>query len=270
MAEALIKVSSGQPVNFKNLASMLEKLGVSHYRLRRIFNAELVGKDRYRVEIIDQPAFDELLLRYGQVTVDGRVAAAKAGNSHRISVDGSYLLMKTSPQAHPQVITFTRGDFTLPESAQELTHTLLLVENLQNFLMAEQTLVFCYRYCGLPSELRPTIVFGQGNAIANRYHERFLSHFDQVFALFDLDVGGMRIFKSLLDMGLPKHKTHFLLPSDAQSRLTRSPRIVSDEHRSHCLRFQGTHPDLERAAGLIRETGRTLEQELYLDKENLC
>ena len=121
----LEKIRLSKSINYPVFAELCRKEKV--FGLDKIFKAEHEGAQRYRVEILDEIQFNELLLRFAES--GGRVAAAKTGNSHRESVGASYLLRRSLPLWQPELV-WLPADKTVPAAAGK---TAVVLENLENF-----------------------------------------------------------------------------------------------------------------------------------------
>ncbi|MGB0662183.1 MAG: hypothetical protein ACPGMR_00155 [Pontibacterium sp.] len=261
MAAYLNKVRQGLQINYTVLVKLLERDGYSPSWIQQTFTAELVKRDCYRVRIKNEEAFSELWARYSEASYSSRISAASAGDSHRSRVSGSFLLVRSIQFSHPQVILCSDHDWKCPIV---LNAHALIVENLESFLALEQTLTFAVSDCGMPVEIGDVdLIFGQGNSITNSLNRSFLREYQSISCLFDADLGGVKMFSSLLEM-IGDRNIHFLLPENIKDRLTESSRALSSQDRADLSRYAGRHLDLDRTIQVLRATGCTLEQETYL------
>lgn len=258
----LLKIRAGEPINFEALIGQLVRAGMLEIDINRVLVAQKMSqsKPRYAVTVIDAIAFDSLLARFQPSGVDGRTGAALDGNSHAAGVSESILIFRSEYHPHPTVAITEQGEWTFPRPLGPIG---VIVENLENFLRFHETIAFIDSI--LPFELdKFELIYGSGNQISNSLNVPVLKRFDAIYCLFDVDVGGMRMFKTLRTL-LPEQAIKFLSPTDMHGRLTRSKYILSAEHRIELFeRYLDLSPETDRLISYMRATGRTLEQETYL------
>ncbi|WP_409523180.1 hypothetical protein [Nitrincola sp. MINF-07-Sa-05] len=253
------KINAGKTVNYDAFAKLLEDAGYSDRARRSLFRVELIGANRYQVEILDQAAFSDLQSRFGQQQLTDRASAAVAGNSHRMGVSGACLLLRRKSIPHPQVVLFEGQQWTSPVKPAERA---LLVENLENFLALEQTLAVLPE-CGWSVTEPIDLLYAAGNQITHSILQPFLSRYSELSCLFDPDPGGIHMFRTLC-RSMQQLPVRFLYPNDIEARLTASNRLLKAKEREALVDYSGLSPDVDRLIALIRLTNRTLEQETYL------
>lgn len=258
----LRKIQAGEPINFEALIDQLVRAEMLEIDISRILVAQKISKTkpRYEVRILDALAFDSLLARFQPSGVDGRTGAALDGNSHAAGVSESILIFRSEYHPHPTVAITEQGEWTVPRPLGPIG---VIVENLENFLRFHETIAFIGSI--LPFELDEfELIYGSGNQVCNSLNAPVLNRFDAIYCLFDVDVGGMRMFKTLKTL-LPEQSIKFLSPADIDGRLTRSKYMLSDENRMELFeRYRDLSPETDRLISCMRDTGRTLEQETYL------
>ncbi|EMM5786911.1 Wadjet anti-phage system protein JetD domain-containing protein [Pseudomonas aeruginosa] len=255
----LSKIQSRQPVNFDALIAKLLAAGVVREDISRIFFAKKLKKNSYSVNVLVSASFDELLVRFKPSDVGGRVGAAIDGNSHRARVSESLLMFRSAQHRHPVVAVTETGAWVLPRHFGKVG---VIVENLESFLQVDETLSFVAGIlAGATGEIE--LIFGSGNQVTNRLNARILSQFDELYCLFDVDMGGLRMFASLTAL-LHEKKPVFLYPPDVQGRLAKSKYALADQHRQEVIKYQGLSPETDKLIQLMRDSSRVLEQETYL------
>jgi 5S rRNA maturation endonuclease (ribonuclease M5) len=244
----------------------LAAIGVPRSEFDRRFRWQHSKGSQYLVEACDPEYFSQLLSLYTPEGVPDRVQAAQLGNSHRAPVSGSFLLVRRLEQPHPQVVLFdSRGSHTPFQQGRDS----LLIENLENFLRFTEVIHYLKAIPLFANEPQAfanvDVIYGQGAAITNQLHTDMIKRYRTVWCLFDLDLGGVRMFASLYNaLRASAVDCHFLVPDDALQRLTHSNRMLTAEDRTALARYRGLTHELDQAINLMRETSRTLEQEVYL------
>lgn len=255
----LTKIQSRQPVNFDAVIAKLLVAGMARDDVSRIFFATKLKKNSYSVDVLLPALFDELLIRFKPSAVGGRVGAALDGNSHRVGVSESLLMFRSAQHRHPVVAVTEAGVWVLPRPLGKVG---VIVENLENFLRIAEILPFVAGILpGKAGEIE--LIFGSGNQVTNRLNTAVLSRFDELYCLFDVDMGGLRMFASLTVL-LHENPPVFLVPSDVQERLAQSKYALTDLQRQAVIKYQGLSPETDRLIRLMRDSSRVLEQETYL------
>lgn len=255
----LAKIQSTQPINFDALIAKLVSAGVAREDISRIFLAKKLKKNSYCIDVLIPTLFDDLLARFKPSGIGGRVGAAIDGNSHRVGVSESLLMFRSAEHRHPVVAVTEAGVWVLP---RQLGKVGVIVENLENFLRVDETLPFVTEL--LPctaSEIE--LISGSGNQVTNKLNAKVLSQFDALYCLFDVDMGGLRMFASLKAL-LHEKPPVFLAPPDVQERLAQSKYPLTDQQRQDIIRYEYLSPETDHLIGFLRETSKVLEQETYL------
>ncbi|WP_338745276.1 hypothetical protein V3D52_24085 [Pseudomonas putida] len=255
----LDKIQSRQPINFDALIAKLLAAGVARADISRIFLSKKLKKNSYHVEVLISAAFDELLMRFRPSDVGGRVGAAIDGNSHRIGVSESLLMFRSFQYRHPAVAVTEAGAWVLPRVLGKVG---VIVENLENFLRVDETLPFIAEILAVTaSDIE--LISGSGNQVTNRLNAKMLGQFDRLYCLFDVDIGGLRMFASLTIL-LHDKPPVFLVPPDVRERLAQSKYALTDQQRQEVIKYQGLSPETDQLIQFMRETSKVLEQETYL------
>lgn len=261
LASYLQAIKAGKLMNFSALVKELTKKSVPQSTIDRCFMAELLKQQKYRVHIVDEVGFNELYERFFSDAINSRTAAALAGNSHRTKVSGSYLLLRRSQHTQPVVVWFEGGSFHCPVVQSRIA---ILVENLENYISIDQLPILLNR-CGISIDINQAdIIYASGNRVTNKLHQPFLQQYKQIFCLFDVDLGALKMYQSL-HLLLSSTELRFLYPLDIVKRLNVSERRMSATERANLLRYQGLSTDLDQLIRFMRNSGTKLEQETYLD-----
>ncbi|CAO3308132.1 DUF2220 domain-containing protein [Pseudomonas asiatica] len=258
----LIKIRAGEPINLEALFNRLLACGITGSEASRILVGQRLprGAARYAVIIQDEEAFAQLLERFTPSKIAGRVGAALDGNSHRAGVSEAFLLLRSEQNPHPIVAITEEGHWLAP---RPLAKYAVIVENLENFLRFSETLAFLREL--LPAAATDVeIIYGSGNQITNRLNGPLLARFQALYCLFDVDLGGLRMFKTLKAL-VASQPIHFLTPEDIPSRLARSKFVLSSLQRQELFAYyRNLSAETDMLIAHMRAAGKTLEQETYL------
>lgn len=257
----LRSISLGHSINFQAFAKEMCKQGKSMGYLLDTFSASKVGKSSYQVTVLREDRFAELIREFVPSAIEGRIGAAFDGDSHTVAVSSSLLITRSVAQPHPSVVVLSEHAWMSPNAPRSAA---LLVENLENFLALEQTLALVAD-CGvveLTDDL--DIIYSAGNQITNRLNIPFLSQYQSLYCLFDADLGGLTMYRSLLSALPDKPRVVFAYPSDIAHRLGASRYLLSQQSRQDLLEFVGLSKETNELIGLMRDSQRALEQETYL------
>lgn len=256
----LQKIKAGSQVNYEVFRNSLLKYGYSLGALSRIFKATMVAPKKYDVAIEDDAAFSELLERFTPSAIGGRVGSALDGDSHKSNVSGSLLVARNEADNHPVVVVATGDSVTCPRGIRKFA---LIVENLENFLQLRATLDLATQCTGIARD-DFEVIFGSGNQVTNKLNIPFFSAFERVYCLFDVDVGGMRMFFTLKANLPPSSDPVFVFPIDVEARLRSSKYPLGGDEREELSRYVGRSAETDVLIYMMRKTHKVLEQEAYL------
>lgn len=251
----LEKIRLSKSINYPVFAELCCKEKV--FGLDKIFKAEHEGGQRYRVQILDDNQFNELLLRFAES--GSRVAAAKTGNSHRESVGASYLLRRSLPLWQPELV-WLPADKTVPAAVGK---TAVVLENLENFHHFDKMSALLRQWQPENACSGADWLFGAGNQISNALNRNYLAQYGTVYCLFDWDIGGLQIFRNLQAM-LPETAVRFVLPAEPEQYLMQSNRLLRLQQRSKLSELRGMSSETDRLIAAMQSTDKVLEQEIYL------
>jgi hypothetical protein len=256
----LYKIKSGELLNFDSFKKELFKQGIDDKTTFEIFKAEKISRSRYRVRILDQVRFAQLQVDFPERIVTDRVSASQAGNSHKHPVSQAMIILWPAQNNHPIVVL---NDADKINSPVTLSKRLLIIENQENFIQKQRTLHFLQQQFSNFTEENLDIAHGSGNAISNRLNKLFFNQYKQIDCLLDLDIGGLEIFKNLIN--LTQHKNlNFLLPPGADKLLKQSKIPLQEKHLTDLRQYHKQYPLLRPVIELISKHKKMLEQELYL------
>ena len=256
----LNKIKSGEPLNFDSFRNQLLKQGIDDKTLFEIFETEIKSRSSYLVKVLDQERFAQLLIDFPEHEIKDRVSAAKAGDSHRHAVSQAMVILWSAQSNHPVVIL---NDADKINSPVTLSKRLLIIENQENFIQKQRTLDFLQQQFSDFNAENLDIAHGSGNAISNRLNKAFFNQYQKIDCLLDLDLGGLEIFKNLIN--LTQHSNlNFLLPPCADKLLKQSKIQLQENHLADLRQYHKQYPLLRSVIELMSKHKKMLEQELYL------
>jgi len=260
ISKYLNKIQSGEPLNFDSFSKQLLQKGFDGRGLFEIFETKKLSRSRYLVKVLDQGRFDQLLADFPEHEIKDRISAAKAGDSHRHVVSQAMIILWSDQADHPVVVL---NDTDKINSPVILSKRLLIIENQENFIQKQQTIHFLRQQFPNFNDENLDIAHGSGNAISNRLNKVFFKQYQQIDCLLDLDIGGLEIFKNLVN--LTQHSNlNFLLPPCAGLLLKQSKIRLEEYHIISLRHYHKQYPLLRPVIELMTKHQKMLEQELYL------
>lgn len=259
----LEKIEREEDVNLHQLTKEIEKLNLKHPLQANDILGHKVKGDFYNITYFNPELWHELQSLTKGAGKD-RNSAAHQNLSHNHKIDGSFILIRHVNE-HPQVVTIAAdGGYINPITQSKRA---VIVENRQLFLFADKFLSFLEKHTDVPSDQPLDVLFGMGNELANSLHARFLNSYEHLYLCLDMDLGGLKTANSVFNL-LPEQSISFVQPFDIAQRLEKVVCIKDQRYLQEIGEFRiKAHPSLEPYAQLIREMGRTIEQESYLDHE---
>ncbi|KZX57959.1 hypothetical protein A3709_20320 [Halioglobus sp. HI00S01] len=258
-------VQSEEPLDWAKFRKALLDKEVTPSTIDAYFKPIRVGSGTYTVEVVDLQGYQALVNHLGvEVDKTSRAAAALHGRSHAVPVSGNLVIVQSMLSSAPVVYECdSSGQWTYPVPPGK---ELVLVENLQNFLERAGLLTFLGDRCGLtlPSE-GVDMAYAVGNAITKTCNKRWLSQYERIHCVFDIDPGGFRIYESLRRMlaagGTP---LTFVVPNDLDALLEKTHRFLSESDREALAKHLSGESPLRSLAVTLLKAGKTLEQESYI------
>lgn len=258
----LKKIHNNQEVNLTQFVKIIESLPLSNHRFS-ISDIKSIKNPRTGLSLITDmtPNLKKELQKLNDHVGTDRNSAAHQNLSHDHKVDGSFILIRQSNQ-HPCVVTIhSDSSFTCPVPQSK---NAIIYENRQLFLHNDRFKLFLDQYTEIPNDQPMDVLFGAGNELANSLHKNFLSRYDVIYLCMDMDLGGLRMANNLMRL-MPNQKIKFIQPYDIRDRLERVICGLTQKQLSQISNFaQNAHPDLIPYFKMIRDTGRTIEQESFL------
>lgn len=259
LSSYLRKIEAEEPICFEVFRRLLLRAGYIVREISEAFAAVKIGPNTYTVSVLNEAFFWDLLVKYTPSGVDGRIGAALDGDSHKAGVSASLPLIRSLEFPHPVVVIVDQFSWIAPRPVKRFC---VVAENLESFIRFDDTFALLANL--LPNEVGDIeLMLGAGNQITNRLNAEFLRSFDQVYCLFDVDLGGLKMFATLRAL-LPGKPPRFLYPEDIHQRLATSRFLLSMEQRQRLNDFAGMGAETDALITTMRATGRMLEQEAYL------
>ena len=260
ISKYLENIKSGRPINFDSFCKQLHQRGYDDQTILKVFSTQKISRSKYQVSIIDDEQFAQFQVDFPDYAITNRVSAALAGDSHKHPVSQAMIILWPHQQNHPVVILNDVNGIKAPVT---LSRHLLIIENQENFVRKNESLVFLKHQFPDFNDEALDIAWGSGNAISNRLNKTFFNYYQHIDCLLDLDIGGLTTFANLCE--LTSHpRINFLLPPCAAELLKQSRVNLQNEHRSVLRKFRDNYPALQPAIELIVSHKKMLEQEIYL------
>lgn len=259
----LDKLSREEPLPEPKLYQAADQFGLSIDQLLANATRSHIRRDLVRYSGVDQDTLAQWQLMAEERHAVARIDQSIMGNSHGARVSGAMVNVRSIRQPHPQVVMVNdQGEISAPPGSTPAVR-LIIVENLENFLSLDGTLSLLPA-CGLsPAWQEADILYGSGNSITNILLTPFFQQYQEIGCLFDPDPGGIRMCDTLYQRGnLPP--LYFLAPADLRERLSASTRELNMKQRQQLATHIRRSPPCAHVGGLIRATGKHLEQETYL------
>ena len=260
------EVDNNMPCDWPSLRRLLIKHGVTSATLDNLFLPHRVNGGGYLVEILDQVGYQALGDHLGVwADMKDRASAAIHGKSHAIPVSGNLVVVKCPCNDQPLVFECSReGQWTYP--AQPGTE-LILVENLENFLARDKVFPYLRDVCGVAvEEITTDIAYAAGNAITKACNTAWLAKYKTVYCFFDIDAGGFRMFEALRRLMLEHEvEVRFVAPRELAALLAKTHRQLTEKDREKLVPYQRCAPPINLLASTLLQTGKSLEQEVYLN-----
>lgn len=259
--QALDNIKKGNSVNWPILYRKLSRLKIDDSLIYQAIAVKQYSKTAYRVDIIDHNAFNAILQRIQPIDKSSRAAASVTGDTHQTNVNGALLVAVTEQSKSPYVHVFTKST-PLPHPKK---HHAIIIENLECFLNFKEIYLFMKNRCAILHHIKDIeFIYAAGNSVSNHNIIPYLKEFKgDIFCLFDIDIGGLQIYKNLLNNGLSIRNTHFVIPSDIEQRLKTSQRKALKSEINKLNNFLNISKQIDQLIGLMHYYQATIEQESY-------
>ena len=261
MLQELDNIKKGNSVNWPVLHRKLSRLKIDDSLIYQAIAVKQYSETAYRVDIIDHNAFNAILQRIQPIDKSSRAAASVTGDTHQTNVNGALLVAVTEQSKSPYVHVFMKNAL-LPHPKKQ--HA-IIIENLECFLNFKEIYLFMKNHCQMPYNMKDIeFIYAAGNSISNQAITPYLKEFKgDVFCLFDIDIGGLQIYKNLLKSGLSIRNTHFVIPNDIEQRLKKSRRETRKSEINKLNNFLNISKQIDQLIRLMHYYQTTIEQESY-------
>jgi hypothetical protein len=231
--QLLDAIRQGKPINSGSLYKALP----DHINTKEIFGEhEMVAKNKYIVEIVDQQRFEALLAQSRAPTTRAEAASHTLQSSHYVACDSSYMLcfpvnsyvssldnlfkqkkLTNTDAPEPKFENIQRRNLLtvatirrqiLPMLFKPAKHA-ILIEN-QDCFFDWETLI--QHFVSTLNESECDIYFAGGKRVLNTAFAPFLSKYDTLYCAFDYDLDGLKMARSLIRMNYAD--TRVLLPDN--------------------------------------------------------
>lgn len=256
-------IKNGQPVNWSSINKKLFKRLKDDYQLvKQAFSiVKYYNKKTYIISICDHEAFDKIIKLLQPKNKHSRSTASLTGNSHITGVNGALLIIVTEQLSKPYVHVLKK-ESSIPIPTKK--HA-VIIENLECFLNFKETYRFMKQFCQVWHDINDIeFIYAAGNSISNQNIIPYLIKFTgDILCIMDIDLGGLQIYKNLLNNGLSITNTHFIIPNDIKNRLKNSQRKTTEEELDKLNKFLNISLSINQLIRLIRYYKTTIEQESY-------
>ena len=256
----LKKIDENIPINYPKFKKLVRSLNLPYSLRKESINSRKVKGDLYHVQILSRD-LEKALRKMADLDRHSRVSLATQNRSHSKKVSGSILSCRKEGN-HPYIIRFEHsGSFHSPADYQP-SATCLVIENLENFLQISKTLEVLKNL--LPLSPDPVeIVFADGMSVANSFHKKYFSQFNEILLFLDLDAGGLNIAAAVHNL-VPEASVVFLIASTTEKALENVESLQGSEYLKKIEAIGRSHVFLRRAAELICYHRKIIEQEAFL------
>lgn len=232
------------------------KHNIKDQHLRKIFTIKSClckKKNQYMLTIKDQALFDSTFSRFFASNDDVKVKAALRGDSKTAKSNKSLLIWKEHHSSVNSVgIEFHESNYDFHTLKKD---KLIIIENLNNFLNIETN---------FDSDIdlnEYNFVWGSGNNITNQHFVEFLNEYKDIVCLFDIDLGGLKFYKSLKNQINTNIQFYFTPKMEKMAKEFGKPISMNDYETlmKHYAKTEG----LEHIVSFIKETKKFAEQEIF-------
>lgn len=246
----LTKISQGRTINLDRFIDCLPHSDFNEWR--KIYSATRV-RDGYNLAILDEKRHNSFF----ESEPSNRASASHIGRSHDFPSNFAHILVLnrvTESQIPFVVVSNLEGYKT---EGKLIGKKAVLIENIENFYRYREFLEFIGHSSMIDS---CDIIFGSGNQICHHLNHSFLSCYDEIYCAQDIDLGGLKIYKTLKN-SFPQ--SDWLAPDDWE--VFRGKFKLKPKNSTH----------LEKAIQLARDLGLNTEANLmnqtrfFLEQETL-
>lgn len=256
MKSYLNKIKNNESLSYSTFLKKCTKHKITDTQLRRIFSISVSPckkKNQYRLTIKDEEAFNNTFSKFMVENSDVKVEAALHGDSKTAKSEKSLLIWKEHHSSTNSVgIEFNKSNYDFHTLKKD---KLIIIENLNNFLNIESNFdndICLHEY---------NFVWGSGNNITNKHFVEFLNEYKEIVCLFDIDLGGLKFYKSLEKQVKTNLQFYFTPKMEKMVKEFGKPISMSDYETlmKHYTKTNG----LEYIVSFIKETKKFAEQEIF-------
>jgi hypothetical protein len=217
--QLLYNISQGKPINLDSLHKALPK----NIKANDIFgNNEMVAKNKYILNVIDQTKFDVLLAQSKAPVTRTEAASHVLQSSHYIACDSAYMLSfpvhaECFDELEPDDATAISYNSSTTNIKSLSSRTLMPVASVRShilpmqftpaksaILVENQDCFFDWQrlmrhFSSSVNAGECDIYFAGGKRILNPALAPFLRQYESLYCAFDYDLDGLKIAKSLLN-----------------------------------------------------------------------
>ncbi|WP_395341850.1 hypothetical protein PN836_020265 [Ningiella sp. W23] len=280
--QILYTISQGKPINLGSLHKALP----SNINPQDIFgNNEMVAKNRYRVDVIDQSRFNDLLAQSKAPTTRREAASHALQSSHYKACDSAYMLCFPVGAEHTKELghnyELAQGhDSLITDDEAQAPRQLLSVASVRSkalpmqFTSAKYAVLIENQDCFFDWQLlmrhfgtsvnvsECDIYFAGGKRILNPALAVFLKQYKRLYCAFDYDLDGLKMAKSIISKRYAT--TQVLIPD----RLLELCNLFTFKPSSTAIFVEALKQcddmNLAELSEVIRSTQHFMEQEALL------
>tara|TARA_Y100001960_G_scaffold334192_1_gene446940 strand:- start:18459 stop:19235 length:777 start_codon:yes stop_codon:yes gene_type:complete len=254
----LDKIEKKESLSYLAFLKKCEKQGITDMKLRMIFSISPSSKrNQYILSIKDEDLFNKTFSKFLIKDEDLKVEAALHGNSKTVKSDKALLIWKENFDSLNSVgIEFNESNYKLDKSKK---NKLIIIENLNNFLNIKSN---------FNNEIdldEYNFVWGSGNSITNKYFSSFLNEYNEIICFFDIDLGGLKFYKSLKKQ--TDTNLSFFFSDDMKKNVEIFGTQINFDIYSKVLKNYSTVEGLEDIIAFIKEHKKFAEQEIFQHNE---
>lgn len=190
----LDRIEQGLPVDNKQLKQLFAKSKLNLNGFKFFYGRDLSALTKGAKPLVmdEWKAWRRTTIGMA-VDLTDKITAASTGHSHDVSNKQGMIAYWPEKETQPALAYFNGKEWQIPYS---LSRDLLLLENETLFLMRNET------QCILNNLFSKPIgnldwAFSAGNAISKKTNKGFLSQYQNIYVLTDIDLGGLKIFSNL-------------------------------------------------------------------------
>lgn len=256
-------IKSRKPINYRSFKKKAFGIGLTDSDLLKLFEVKKFDNNKVIVNIINEDEFNKLFQKYNAVdTFKNRKEAAPTGRTHSLKVSGTTFSVRQGLN-HPYTVIVRDNGKVVANT--EPRNKLLIVENEENFINISATHEFLKKHANIDIE-DMDVMFGSGNRAANSYLSKYYSGYEKVFCFFDFELGVIKTAQSIYKLLNDKdgNKLEFVISDNAHNDLKKFGVDLNTNHIKKLEKIRNECKVLSKAVNLMINTGKIMEQEVYL------